>query len=253
WNINLELFSRNQTFINKQGIEDDWEDEKEKNKIIKLKQNIENIKRLEKHSKLIIPIITPAYPQQSSAYNINYSTMKIIKKTMIEGLKGINQIRQYSNFKEAWENWINGNNFVDKYKHFVTIICLAIDQNIGEDFCSFVMNRIRIELILSLEEYQKLEYAHIATNKIKKGQCEKRLIASKKFKYFWKIIGANNGLIKGKYLKNKKIERNYVSIHLRYTDIYEAKKEGVKKIVYFSRKVDKHLFSYYLYHISIHF
>nr|CAD2166266.1 unnamed protein product [Meloidogyne enterolobii] len=223
----------------------------------KLKENEKgNFERLEKHSKLIMPVLTPAYPQQSSAFNVNYSTMKIIKQTIIEGLKGIRQIRnlnEASHLNEILKQWIKGVNFVDKYNHFVTIICVGIDENIGEDFCNFVKNRIRVELILSMEEYSKLEYSHISPNKSKKGKCEKRLIAGKKFKKFWEdnwckqwIVGLNMPelfnysnkekislnyyflkfikKIKGKYIKHRKIERTNVAIHLRYTDIHEAKK-----------------------------
>ncbi|CAK5046620.1 unnamed protein product [Meloidogyne enterolobii] len=102
------------------------------------------------------------------------------------GFKGIRQIRRQSstNFNKGLKQWINGANFVDKYNHFVTIICVGIDKNIGEDFCNFVKNRIRVELVLSLEAYPKLEYSHISPNKSKKGKCEKRLIAGEKFKDF---------------------------------------------------------------------
>uniref|UniRef100_A0A915NK27 Poly(A) polymerase RNA-binding domain-containing protein n=1 Tax=Meloidogyne floridensis TaxID=298350 RepID=A0A915NK27_9BILA len=122
------------------------------------------------------------------------------------GLKGIRQIRRQSstNFNEGLKQWIKGVDFVDKYNHFVTIICVGIDKNIGEDFCNFVKNRIRVELVLSLEEYPKLEYSHISPNKSKKGK--------------WKTIGVNNGLL------HRKIERTNVTINLRYTDIHEAKK-----------------------------
>nr|CAD2173091.1 unnamed protein product [Meloidogyne enterolobii] len=195
WRIDTELFAREITFLNKQGIEEDWEDvDKRDKKYIKmekekLKENEKgNIERLEKHSKLIMPILTPAYPQQSSAFNVNYSTMKIIKQTIIEGLRGLRQIRnlnEASHSNETLKKWIKGVDFVDKYNHFVTIICVGIDKNIGEDFCNFVKNRIRVELVLSLEEYPKLEYSHISPNKSKKGKCEKRLIAGKKFKKFW--------------------------------------------------------------------
>uniref|UniRef100_A0A915MPM9 polynucleotide adenylyltransferase n=1 Tax=Meloidogyne javanica TaxID=6303 RepID=A0A915MPM9_MELJA len=92
WRIDTELFAREITFLNKQGIEEDWVDVDKRDKIYikieteKLKENEKgNIERLEKHSKLIMPILTPAYPQQSSAFNVNYSTMKIIKQTVTQG------------------------------------------------------------------------------------------------------------------------------------------------------------------------
>ncbi|CAK5046616.1 unnamed protein product [Meloidogyne enterolobii] len=92
WKIDTELFARKRTFLDQQGIKEDWEDVDKKDKKYikkkkeKLKENEnENIERLKKHSKLIMPVLTPAYPQQSSAFNVNYSTMKIIKQTLIEG------------------------------------------------------------------------------------------------------------------------------------------------------------------------
>uniref|UniRef100_A0A914NHW9 polynucleotide adenylyltransferase n=1 Tax=Meloidogyne incognita TaxID=6306 RepID=A0A914NHW9_MELIC len=90
WKIETELSARKRTFLDQQGIQEDWDDKRDKKfmKMVKekLKENEkENFERLEKHSKLIMPILTPAYPQQSSAFNVNYSTMKIIKQTIIEG------------------------------------------------------------------------------------------------------------------------------------------------------------------------
>ena len=48
-------------------------------------RNGNTIKRLLNHANLIMPIITPVYPEQSAAFNINFSTRKIIMETLFDG------------------------------------------------------------------------------------------------------------------------------------------------------------------------
>uniref|UniRef100_A0A1I8BJ38 PAP_central domain-containing protein n=1 Tax=Meloidogyne hapla TaxID=6305 RepID=A0A1I8BJ38_MELHA len=44
---------------------------------------------MEKHTKIIWTVITPSFPEQNAAFNINYSTATIIRKELIEKEEGI--------------------------------------------------------------------------------------------------------------------------------------------------------------------
>ncbi|CAK5090969.1 unnamed protein product [Meloidogyne enterolobii] len=81
-------------------------------------RNNETTARLLKHSRLIMPIITPIYPEQSAAFNVNYSTHKIIMKTLFEGLKMLRDVNivglRTGAIEKAWERWIKGIKFEEK-------------------------------------------------------------------------------------------------------------------------------------------
>uniref|UniRef100_A0A1I8BAP7 PAP_RNA-bind domain-containing protein n=1 Tax=Meloidogyne hapla TaxID=6305 RepID=A0A1I8BAP7_MELHA len=74
--------------------------------------------------------------------------------------------RGYEALKAGWKNWLNGVNFLEKYKHFLLILCF--DENKSkesENYCRFVESRIRLELIFTIEEDEKqIKYTH-ATGK----------------------------------------------------------------------------------------
>jgi hypothetical protein len=72
WNINNELNSRENNI--KPNIDLFGNIRKENTNL-----------RLKNHTKLIMPIITPVYPEQSAAFNVNYSTRKIIQETLFNG------------------------------------------------------------------------------------------------------------------------------------------------------------------------
>ena len=61
----------------------------------------------------LMPIITPAYPQQNSTYNVTYSTRSI----MIEEIKrGHDICQEIFNAKQEWNALFESKNFFQKYK-----------------------------------------------------------------------------------------------------------------------------------------
>ena len=66
----------------------------------------------------LMPIITPAYPQQNSTFNVTTSTRKIMIDEIKRGSEIIQQIR--SN-KSEWDALFEPRNFYSRYK---LVICL---------------------------------------------------------------------------------------------------------------------------------
>jgi poly(A) polymerase len=61
----------------------------------------------------LMPIITPAYPQQNSAYNVTTSTRTIIIEEIKRGLEICQQINAN---KIEWTALFESRNFFSKYK-----------------------------------------------------------------------------------------------------------------------------------------
>lgn len=61
-----------------------------------------------------MPIITPAYPQQNSSYNVTLSTRKIMTQEISRGLEICQQITAG---KADWSALFEPQNFFLKYKY----------------------------------------------------------------------------------------------------------------------------------------
>nr|CAD2173946.1 unnamed protein product [Meloidogyne enterolobii] len=138
-------------------------------------RNNETTARLLKHSRLIMPIITPIYPEQSAAFNVNYSTHKIIMKTLFEGLKMLRDVNivglRTGAIEKAWERWIKGIKFEEKYEHFILAVCATKIGN--EHFCGYASTKLKLHLIWTIEEkneFNQVEYCHIS-NLVKEEFC----------------------------------------------------------------------------------
>lgn len=63
-----------------------------------------------------MPIITPAYPQQNSTFNVTVSTRTIMVEEFSAGLDTVNKIYQSTTGKESWEKLFEPSSFFQKYK-----------------------------------------------------------------------------------------------------------------------------------------
>jgi poly(A) polymerase len=105
----------------------------------------------------LMPIITPAYPQQNSTYNVTYSTRTI----MIDEIKrGYENCQDILNGKLEWSALFEPKNFFMKYKHFIVLIASTTVKNQYMDWIRLVESKIR-HLVLSLEKNQYISLAHI--------------------------------------------------------------------------------------------
>uniref|UniRef100_A0A183BP99 polynucleotide adenylyltransferase n=1 Tax=Globodera pallida TaxID=36090 RepID=A0A183BP99_GLOPA len=97
---------------------------------------------------LAMAIISPLFPEQNEAMQINLSTAKIIQ---IELKMAFAQIRKVDNLQALLDPIMaNGRAFTEKYEHFVTFTCGGTELNV-ENFCNFVGKRLRHELLYFVE------------------------------------------------------------------------------------------------------
>uniref|UniRef100_A0A1I8B738 PAP_central domain-containing protein n=1 Tax=Meloidogyne hapla TaxID=6305 RepID=A0A1I8B738_MELHA len=131
---------------------------------------LEKNKKMEKHSKLVWPIITPGLPKQNAGFNINISTRSIMWREMKNANNFINvninkavkaKTKKFKNkydgihedLRKQWEGLIiTGGNFSKKYDQFLAIVCTySSESEYGEEFCDFSTTRIRLQLLFTIE------------------------------------------------------------------------------------------------------
>jgi poly(A) polymerase len=104
-----------------------------------------------------MPIITPAYPQQNSTYNVSNSTRAI----MIDEIKRSYDITQeIFEGKGDWNMLFEPRNFFMRYKHFIVLIASTPVKEQYMDWVRLVESKIR-HLVLGLEKNQYINLVHI--------------------------------------------------------------------------------------------
>ncbi|XP_077302896.1 poly(A) polymerase hiiragi [Arctopsyche grandis] len=105
----------------------------------------------------LMPIITPAYPQQNSTYNVSTSTRTIIMEEFRLGLKITEDIMigQYS-----WDKLFEAPPFFMRYRHFIVFLVCSNTAEDQLEWCGLVTSKLRI-LIGNLERNQHIMIAHI--------------------------------------------------------------------------------------------
>ncbi|XP_030626747.1 poly(A) polymerase type 3-like [Chanos chanos] len=135
----------------------------------------------------LMPIITPAYPQQNSAYNISVSTRAVIMEEIKHGLAVMEEI---VNDKADWSKLFQPKNFYEKYKHYIVLEASAKSKKQHLEWAGFVESKIRI-LVGKLEMNEFITLAHVNPH-----LCQMPPEGSKKRRYYsaWTIgIVINKG------------------------------------------------------------
>ncbi len=109
----------------------------------------------------LMPIITPAYPQQNSTHNVTHSTQKIIVQEIKRGLEIVNDIIAS---RVDWKQLFIGIPFFQRYKHYIILLLSASDQNQYLEWSGLVEAKIR-HLIGSLEKNLYIDTAHVSSDK----------------------------------------------------------------------------------------
>ncbi|KAF7632234.1 PAP_central domain-containing protein, partial [Meloidogyne graminicola] len=93
-----------------------------------------------------------------------YARYKMLREIYIAGLK-------QGAISKAWERWIKGIKFTEKYEHFIVAVCATKIGN--EHFCGYASTKLKLHLIWTIEEkneFNQIEYCHIS-NLSKEGIC----------------------------------------------------------------------------------
>ncbi|XP_064402827.1 poly(A) polymerase type 3-like isoform X2 [Halichondria panicea] len=107
----------------------------------------------------LMPIITPAYPQQNSTFNVTHSTRDIMMREFKRGLAMCtDMLSGFDNI--SWTQLFTPINFFSLYKHYIVICAKATDSDKLLKWNGLVESKIRI-LIGQLESNEGIELAHI--------------------------------------------------------------------------------------------
>ncbi|KAE8586372.1 hypothetical protein XENTR_v10021648 [Xenopus tropicalis] len=105
----------------------------------------------------LMPIITPAYPQQNSTYNVSVSTRAVMVEEFKQGLAITDEILLG---KAEWSKLFDAPNFFQKYKHYILLLASAPTEKQRLEWVGLVESKIRI-LVGSLEKNEFITLAHV--------------------------------------------------------------------------------------------
>ncbi|XP_050982377.1 poly(A) polymerase gamma isoform X2 [Labeo rohita] len=105
----------------------------------------------------LMPIITPAYPQQNSTYNVSTSTRTIMSEEFKNGLTVTDEILQG---KADWSKLFEPPNFFQKYKHYIVLTASASTEENHLEWIGLVESKIRV-LVGNLERNEFITLAHV--------------------------------------------------------------------------------------------
>lgn len=105
----------------------------------------------------LMPVITPAYPQQNSTFNVTSSTRAIMKTALDAGLVTAQEIVLG---KAGWEKLFEPFNFFGKYKHYVVLMASSTTGKDQVEWSGLVESKIR-HLVGALEKNRSIELVHV--------------------------------------------------------------------------------------------
>lgn len=105
----------------------------------------------------LMPIITPAYPQQNSTFNVSASTSKVMMNEFREGMEITDEIMLGNT---DWDKLFLPPNFFLKYRHFIVLLVSSSTAEDHLEWCGLIESKIRI-LIGNLERNQHIQLAHV--------------------------------------------------------------------------------------------
>ncbi|KAM6432582.1 poly(A) polymerase gamma-like [Rhynochetos jubatus] len=105
----------------------------------------------------VMPIITPAYPQQNSTCNVSASTRAIITEEFKRGLAVTAEILQG---KSEWSKLFEAQDFFQQYKHFIVLTASASTEEHHLKWTGLVESKIRV-LVANLERNEFISAAHV--------------------------------------------------------------------------------------------
>jgi len=179
----------------------------------------------------IMPIITPAYPQQNSTFNVTQSTLKVMQEEFKSSLAICEEILAG---KCGWDRLFEPPNFFGKYRHFIVLEALAASEEDQLQWVGLVESKVR-HLISSLER-EKISLAHVWP-KPYPGQTE----STAKTTCYW-FVGLVVGNTAGVHLDLTSPIKTFTDIVMRSAIQINVWKTGMKIEAYYRKR--KQLASY---------
>ncbi|XP_055373018.1 poly(A) polymerase type 3 [Condylostylus longicornis] len=105
----------------------------------------------------LMPIITPAYPQQNSTFNVSESTKKVILSEFNRGMLTTDEIMLG---RATWERLFEAPSFFYRYRHFIVLLVSSDNPDDHLEWCGLVESKIRL-LIGQLERNPYISLAHV--------------------------------------------------------------------------------------------
>ncbi|NXT59971.1 PAPOG polymerase, partial [Chaetops frenatus] len=105
----------------------------------------------------VMPIITPAYPQQNSTYNVSVSTRAVMVEEFQRGFEVTDEILKG---KSDWSKLFEPLNFFQKYKHYIVLTASAFTEEHHLNWIGLVESKIRV-LVGNLERNEFITIAHV--------------------------------------------------------------------------------------------
>jgi len=103
----------------------------------------------------VMPIITPAYPQQNSTFNVSKSTLRVMQEEFQASMAICEDI---ISGKAGWEKLFEPPNFFNKYKHFIVLEVSSSSEEDQLQWEGLVESKVR-HLVANLER-EAIKLAH---------------------------------------------------------------------------------------------
>ena len=104
----------------------------------------------------VMPIITPAYPQQNSTFNVSNSTLKVMQGEFDSSMKICEDIVAG---KLSWDALFESPNFFSKYRHFIVLEASSSSEEDQLTWEGLVESKVR-HLVANLER-EAISLAHV--------------------------------------------------------------------------------------------
>ncbi|XP_022828472.1 poly(A) polymerase alpha-B-like [Spodoptera litura] len=105
----------------------------------------------------VMPIITPAYPQQNSTFNVSAATRSV----MVEELKiGLATTEEIMKGRCGWQRLFEMPAFFNTFNHFAVVLASSASQDDQLKWCGLVESRIR-HLVESFQKDEPVTLARV--------------------------------------------------------------------------------------------
>lgn len=105
----------------------------------------------------LMPVITPAYPQQNSTFNVSNSNKKVMENEFERGMAITDEIMFG---KTTWQRLFEAPSFFFQYRHFIVLLVSSQTAEDHLEWCGFIESKIRV-LITHVERNVHISLAHV--------------------------------------------------------------------------------------------